>query len=114
MGDDLTNVHKNACQTFFKSDCKDNKCVKGTECCQEPHSKMVTCCAPGACNHTTGHCSNRPTESCPKMVEGYDGGDGGQCDNWKNAMILLIFLVLVLGFGFIVVGLKCRELMANR
>jgi hypothetical protein len=47
------------------------------------------------------------------MVEGYNGSQDDPCKQWRWAMFLLIFIVLVLGFGFIVVGLKCKELMAR-
>lgn len=113
--EDLTNVHQNTCTNISKPGikCGAGTCVNGTQCCQEANSNHVTCCAKGSCNSKTGHCSKPRKQKCPTMVEGYDGISENPCKKWKLTMVLLLFIILVLTFGFIVVGLKCKKLMLD-
>jgi hypothetical protein len=79
--------------------CKDKQCGDGMECCQEPNSKISTCCAKGSCNNKTGLCSGVAKIQCPSyfddtggIIEGFFPFTLGR----KNRVTTIIFLMVLI------------------
>lgn len=62
----MANVSENACKIIAGKGlkCSADTCSKDTECCQEPKSNIITCCAKGSCNKNTGLCENKTDAKC--------------------------------------------------
>lgn len=59
-----SNVFNNSCEIRINNTCDTKPCPEGTECCQEPDSKISICCALGSCDKSTGHCSIKTKNTC--------------------------------------------------
>ena len=99
-------------------------CPPGTECCREHDKKsgkqgnVLSCTAPNSCNQSTGHATNKASVPCPLYREGYNGSSTGNennnCDNWKWAMVVLIFVALVFASGFIIMSVRYSKVAREK
>ena len=110
-----TDVHYNTCSNISRRgiSCGNGTCPNGTQCCQQPGSNHVTCCAPGSCNGKRGHCSKPRVSDCPTRVEGYEGPYGNchnssHCKKWKLVAFIALFVAFISCIGFVA---KSRSMM---
>ena len=115
----MSNWLENVCEKKPHNCLRGHSCGPNSECCYERDTpsgkkgKQGTCVARGSCNYTTGIPSKSTEIKCPPKYysEGYNSsGDGCECTNWKWALILMSFIAVVLALGFIVIGIKHRNM----